>query len=198
MVWYVVSGLIGGECVSCACNDTLPSTSTNSSSATLVMHCAPPLPSIAENAMNFPIKININRKRHICLLSQSIPPPLSPSLSSLIISSPPKIAILSRRTLPLPPPRTRPRLRTPPQSPIPNLHRRKPNHPRIQTQRHPNLILYLRARIVAYGEVMTLCICSLVFTRSLWEMRGSPVLDRADYTWCCVFRGGCGSGAGED
>jgi hypothetical protein len=63
---------------------------------------------------------------------------------------------------------------------IPQFHRTKLDHPRIQTQRLAHIILYVRGSVIAHDEVMPFVIDGLVFAGALWEGRNAPVGEGAD------------------
>lgn len=66
------------------------------------------------------------------------------------------------------------------QRPIPQLHRAELDHPRIQPQRLPHIVLYLARRVVSHDEVVAVGVLRLMFPRSLGETEDAPVLDAPD------------------
>jgi hypothetical protein len=66
------------------------------------------------------------------------------------------------------------------QSPIPQLHRTKLDHPRIQPQRLPYIVLYLTRGVVSHDEVVPVGVLRLVLSRSLGEIEDAPILDTSD------------------
>jgi hypothetical protein len=66
------------------------------------------------------------------------------------------------------------------QRPIPHLHTTKLNHPGIETQRRPYIVLDLGGRVVAHDEVVAVCVLCLMFAGLLWEVEDAPVFDAAD------------------
>lgn len=66
------------------------------------------------------------------------------------------------------------------QRPITQLDRAELDHPRIQSQRLPYIILYLARRIISHNKVVAVGVLCLMFSRSLGKAEDAPVLDTAN------------------
>ena len=83
------------------------------------------------------------------------------------------------------------------QRPVPKLHTTKLNHPRIEAQRRPNIILYPARGIESHDEVVAVVILRLMLAGSFGKGKHAPVFDTTNCTTRSEDKGaGCACDSG--